>query len=166
MLVRSRRAVLSLALLGSAAVAASARQAAPPAAPPHASPHLVFVKCGRLIDGEGGALLANALITIEDDRIKSVGADARIEFPVGAEVIDLSSMTVLPGLIDCHTHLSMQLGGNYWKDLATKSAIDHAILAPKFAQTTLEAGFTTVRDVGSGGYVDVALREAIDRGDV
>src|SRR5262245_37467408 len=166
MTVPSQRVLVTLAFLGSAAVGASARQAAPTGAPPRPAPRTLLVKCGRLIDGEGGAPLSNALVVIEDDRIKSVGPAARIEVPAGAELVDLSSMTVLPGLIDCHTHLSMQLGGNYWKELATRSSIDHAVLAPKFAQTTLEAGFTTVRDVGSGGYVDVALRNAIDRGEI
>lgn len=166
MIVRPRVSVASLLLLGSAAVTASARQAAPPAAPPRPAPHVVAVKCGRLIDGDGGPMVMNAVVLVEDDRIKSVGGAGSVAIPAGAEVVDLSAMTVLPGLIDCHTHLSMQLGGNYWKDLATKSAIDHAILAPRFAQTTLEAGFTTVRDVGSSGYVDVALREAIERGDL
>jgi imidazolonepropionase-like amidohydrolase len=166
MSTRSHLVLSSLFVLASAAAPAPGRQAAPgspQAAPP---PRVVAVKCGKLIDGEGGAPVANAVVVIEDERIKAVGAAASVAIPAGAEVVDLSSMTVLPGLIDCHTHLTMQLGGNYWKDLATKSAADHAVLAPKFALATLEAGFTTVRDVGSGGYVDVALRNAIDRGDI
>jgi imidazolonepropionase-like amidohydrolase len=155
--------VIVAALFAVPQAAPSSGPSSPQAAPP---PHVVAVKCGKLIDGEGGAPIANAVVVIEDDRIKSVGAAASVAIPAGAEVIDLSSMTVLPGLIDCHTHLTMQLGGNYYKEVATKSAADHAVLAPKFALATLEAGFTTVRDVGAGGYVDVALRNAIDRGDL
>lgn len=166
MFIATRAAVVPLLILGSATFASRAQQAAPQAAPPHPAPHVVAVKCGRLIDGEGGPTLMNAVVLIEDDRISSVGGAGSVAIPAGAEVVDLSSMTVLPGLIDCHTHLAMQLGGNYWKKLATESAIDHAVMAPKFAQTTLEAGFTTVRDVGSSGYVDVALRNAIERGDL
>ena len=85
---------------------------------------VVALKCGRLIDGDGGAPVLNAIVIVEDDRIKTIGTSVAI--PAGAEVIDLSSMTVLPGLIDCHTHLTMQMGGNYWKQLATTSAVDHA----------------------------------------
>jgi imidazolonepropionase-like amidohydrolase len=125
---------------------------------------VVALKCGRLIDGDGGAPVLNAVVLLEDDRIKTIGTSVAI--PAGAEVIDLSAMTVLPGLIDCHTHLTMQMGGNYWKQLATTSAVDHAVLAPKYAKATLDAGFTTVRDVGSGGWVDVALKRAIDAGEI
>jgi imidazolonepropionase-like amidohydrolase len=125
---------------------------------------VVALKCGRLIDGDGGAPVLNAVVLLEDDRIRTIGTSVAI--PAGAEVIDLSAMTVLPGLIDCHTHLTMQMGGNYWKQLATTSAVDHAVLAPKYAKATLDAGFTTVRDVGSGGWVDVALKRAIDAGEI
>jgi imidazolonepropionase-like amidohydrolase len=125
---------------------------------------VVALKCGRLVDGDGGAPVLNAVVLLEDDRIKTIGTSVAI--PAGAEVIDLSGMTVLPGLIDCHTHLTMQMGGNYWKQLATTSAVDHAVLAPKYAKATLDAGFTTVRDVGSGGWVDVALKRAIDAGEI
>jgi imidazolonepropionase-like amidohydrolase len=125
---------------------------------------VVALKCGRLIDGDGGAPVVNAVVLLEDDRIKTIGTSVAI--PAGAEVIDLSAMTVLPGLIDCHTHLTMQMGGNYWKQLATTSAVDRAVLAPKYAKATLDAGFTTVRDVGSGGWVDVALKRAIEAGEI
>jgi hypothetical protein len=130
------------------------------------APKRVALKCARLIDGAGGAPIAPATIVIEGDRITAVGSSVAI--PEGAEVIELGAMTVLPGLVDCHTHLTFQMGegGDYWKSLATFSTLDRAVLSPKHAKATLEAGFTTVRDVGAGDYVDVALRNAIDRGDL
>jgi imidazolonepropionase-like amidohydrolase len=122
------------------------------------------VRCARLIDGTGGPPLLGAVILIEGERIAAVGAGLTVA--PDAEVIDLGDWTVLPGLVDCHTHLTMELGGDYWRNLATLSSLDRAVLSPKHAKATLEAGFTTVRDVGASDYVDVALRNAIERGDV
>src|SRR5215831_12895069 len=90
----------------------------------------VAIKCGRLIDGDGGAPVVNAVVIVEDERIKTIGTSVAI--PPDAEVIDLSKSTVLPGLIDCHTHLTMQLGGgDFWEETATKSFVDNAVVAPK-----------------------------------
>ncbi len=139
-----------------------ARLGATPAAPP-APPRIVAVRAGRLIDGRGGAPVANAVILIEGDRITAVGSDLPI--PTGAEIVDLSGKTVLPGLIDCHTHITQQ-SGDYYEDLFRRSPIDLAIVAHVYARRTLEAGFTTIRDVGSSEFIDVALRNAIDRGEV
>jgi imidazolonepropionase-like amidohydrolase len=140
----------------------------PSAAPskPKTGPRRVVVKAARLIDGTGAAPIANPVVVIEGERIVSVGTGGTISDD--AEVIDLGGATLLPGLIDCHTHLTLQIGelGDYWKSLATTSSLDRAILAPKHAKATIDAGFTTVRDVGASDYVDVALRNAIDRGDV
>jgi len=130
---------------------------------PAAAPRVVAVRAGRLIDGQGGAAVRNAVILIAGERITAVGPGLPI--PAGAEVIDLSQQTVLPGLIDCHTHLTHQ-SGDYYEDLFRRSPIDLAIVAPVYARRTLEAGFTTVRDVGAVEFVDVALRNAINRGDV
>jgi imidazolonepropionase-like amidohydrolase len=136
-----------------------------PAAGSAAAPPVVAIRCGRLLTMEEGAKpVADAVVVVTGDRITAAGAGVAI--PAGARVIDLSGMTVLPGLIDCHTHLSMQLGGSYFQAIATTSQLDRAVLAPKFAEATVRAGFTTVRDVGSVSYVDVALHKAIDRGDL
>jgi imidazolonepropionase-like amidohydrolase len=123
----------------------------------------VAIRAGRLIDGRGGPPIANAVILIEGDRITAVGAGLTI--PGNARVIDLSRYTVLPGLIDAHTHITSQ-PRDYYEDLFRRSPIDVAITAHVYAKRTLEAGFTTIRDVGSGEFVDVALRNAINRGDI
>jgi len=126
-----------------------------------AAPTRVAIRAGRLIDGLGGAPVTDAVILIEGERITAVGRGLAI--PAGATVVDLTRSTVLPGLIDAHTHVTGQ-PENYMEDLFRKSPIDAAVTAHVYARRTLEAGFTTVRDVGAGEFVDVALRNAIDRG--
>ncbi len=130
---------------------------------PKQQPKRVAIKAGRLIDTKTGAVTNNAFILIEGDKITAVGPDATI--PAGVEVLDLKDKTVLPGLIDCHTHITSQ-PGNYYEDIFRKSPIDVAVTAHVYARRTLEAGFTTVRDVGASEFIDVALRNAINRGDV
>jgi imidazolonepropionase-like amidohydrolase len=122
----------------------------------------VAVRAARLIDGKGRAPLANAVVLIEGDRITAVGSNLTI--PAGTRVIDLGSATLLPGLIDCHTHMSSGDPGNYYESIFRDSPIDVAVAAHVYARRTLEAGFTTVREVGAGEFVDVALRKAIDKG--
>ncbi len=121
----------------------------------------VAVRAARLIDGRGGAPVAGVVVLVEKDRIAAVGANLPI--PAGVPVIDLGSATLLPGLIDCHTHITGQ-PGNYLDDLFRRSPIDQAVMAHVYARKTLEAGFTTVRDLGAGEFIDVALRKAIDAG--
>ena len=123
----------------------------------------VAIKAGRLIDTKTGAVTNNAFILIEGDKITAVGPDVKV--PAEVEVIDLKDKTVAPGLIDCHTHMTFQ-PDNYYDDIFRKSPIDVAVIAHVYARRTLEAGFTTVRDVGAGEFIDVALRNAINRGDV
>ena len=130
-----------------------------------------LLKTGRVLDLKTGRYVENAGILIDGDRIKEVGpvADVQKHAPRGASVIDLGSATVLPGLIDCHTHLMARIPSSpdgYIVNLATKSQAFRALEGAADARVTLEAGFTTVRDVENegSGYADVALRDAINQG--
>jgi len=127
----------------------------------------VLIKAGRLIDVRSGRVLTDQAILIEGDRIKEVGPAQAVSShaPASARVIDLSNSTVLPGLIDCHTHLTFDPNHTGYAGLSI-SIPREALYGAKNAKVTLEAGFTTVRNVGAGGYSDVALRDAIDAGDV
>ena len=122
------------------------------------------IVAGRLVDGRGGAPREHQVILITGNRIAAVGPRAAVRIPSGAEVIDLSGHTVLPGLIDVHTHLTaipeLFNTGAYMGITAP----DRALRAVKNAQLTLHAGFTTVRDLGAASGVDVALRDAIEAG--
>lgn len=122
------------------------------------------IKAGRLIDVEAGTVRTNQVILIEGGRIKTVGGDVQI--PADAKVIDLSQSTVLPGLIDCHSHVVDRpvLEPLLYLRL---SAAQYAFDSIPNAKATLEAGFTSVRDVGVyRAFVDLALRDAINKGDV
>src|SRR4051812_21851011 len=131
------------------------------------TPRHVLIRAGKLLDVRTGRVLVNQAILIEGDRIKEVGAAQAIDAraPAGAEVIDLSSMTVLPGLIDAHTHLTGNPEQIGYQSLGI-SIPREALYGARNARVTLEAGFTTVRNVGAGAYTDVALRDAIDAGDI
>jgi imidazolonepropionase-like amidohydrolase len=123
-----------------------------------------IIKAGKMIDVESGKLLTNQMIWVRNDSIIQVGSN----FPTQKEatIIDLSAYTVLPGLIDCHTHITGQPGGDYYADIFRKTPVDVAVTAHIYAKRTLEAGFTTVRDLGASGLVDIALRNAINNGDI
>lgn len=134
-------------------------------------PTSVVVKAGRLLDVRKGTYIENAAVWIEGERIKEVGpaSDVELHVPKDAKRIDLGRATVLPGLIDCHTHIMARIENTddgYVLALATKSQAFRALEGAFNARITLNAGFTTVRDVESegAGYADVALRDAIQQG--
>ena len=127
---------------------------------------VIAIKAGRVLDTDTGTVQTDQTILIRDGKIESSGP--RLAVPAGATIIDLSAMTVLPGLIDCHTHLA---DGAYGEGdpvtQITKSASQLVLESVPNARATLESGFTTVRDVGVYRALnDIALRDAINRGDV
>ena len=131
------------------------------------TPAVIGVKAGKLLDVRTGNYSTDQMIWIEGDRIKAVGkaADIQRQMPSDAKIIDLSKATVLPGLIDCHVHLTMSpnlLGPAGLRISYPRSAL----IGARNARVTLEAGFTTVRNVAAAGYSDIALRDAINAGDV
>lgn len=125
---------------------------------------LKVIKAGRLIDVTNGTVLTNQIILIDSNKIVAVGPNVSI--PKGAEVIDLSNATVLPGLMDCHTHLSFEPSNDYYGDIFRKTPIDYAVQAPVFCKRTLLAGFTVCRDLGSDALIDISLRNAINKGSI
>ena len=123
------------------------------------------VKAARLIDTKNGRVVDNPIVLINGDRIQAVGRSGEVSIPKGAKVLDLGSATLLPGLIDLHTHLNDE-PEFHGVAFHTLSAARMAIIGAKGARMTLDVGFTTVRNVGSSHYADVALRDGINAGDV
>jgi imidazolonepropionase-like amidohydrolase len=123
------------------------------------------IRAGKLIDPDFGAVLTGQTIIIRDGKIESVGNNVTI--PSNAKIIDLSKMTVLPGLIDCHTHLADGARDPEPMDQFKKTAARIALESVPNARAMLESGFTSVRDVGTYRALgDIALRDAIQRGDI
>ena len=151
----------TVALLSS--ISALAQQPAKPEAGKPAT-KITYIRAGRLFDGTGDKVRENVVIVVQDDRIQSVSPAGSVSIPSGAIVIDLSRATVLPGLIDCHTHLGSR-ADRYdeiyrFKDTPFQSAFAAVV----HARRTLEAGFTSVRDVGSEPFLAVDLRNSIKEG--
>lgn len=124
---------------------------------------IMAIHAGRLIDTAAGRVLTDQLILVRGDRIESIGPIASATIPADARHIDLSRSTVLPGLIDTHVHLNSRADMHGLRRL-TVSTPRQAIDGVPHAETTLRAGFTTVRNLGAGGFADVALRDSINEG--
>lgn len=124
----------------------------------------VYVRAARMFDSNAGRVVANAVVVIEGERVAQVGAGLQI--PRGARVYDLGDVTLLPGLVDAHTHITYHFDkagrfGLTW-DATTDETLKYA---EENARATLEAGFTTIRNLGAGGRVDLRLRDEINRGE-
>jgi len=156
---RHPAAMLAVAagLLGGASPAAQSAEVAQ-------APETIVLKAAHLFDSTGTALKDGATVVVRGDRIVSVGTAAA---PAGARVIDLSDATILPGFIDAHTHLTLEFQKDYYHFIYNRLMrfpAEQALYAAMYARRTLEAGFTTVRNVGADGFVDVGLRNAINAG--
>ena len=135
-----------------------------------AADQLIVLKAARLFDGKSNALVQNAVVIVQGDKI--VDAGNNLPIPSGARVIDLGDATLCPGFMDAHTHLTADFSGNYNERRLQEldlNVSEQAIRATAFARATVEAGFTTVRDLGSRfvasrEFVDVALRNSINKG--
>ena len=160
---RSRR-LRQLSLAGTLLVAAILLSVARPLLHAQATPQTTVIRAGKLFDPQSGQLQDRPVIVISGNRIESVRS-GNTPVPAGARVIDLGDATVLPGFIDVHTHLTSNAGGAGYEGLGI-STPRAALTGAKNARLTLLAGFTAVRNVGAEGYADVALRDAIEAGDV
>ena len=151
----ARLAIVAMAM--STGVSASHAQPAP------ATPSTLAISVDRVIVGDGSAI-QNATVVVRGDRILAVGPAATIQVPAGAKRLNLAGYSLLPGFIDAHTHLTSI--DNDGGDLAVLKETDAhgGIYATINARKTLEAGFTTVREAGNASYVDVAIRDAVNRG--
>src|SRR5262249_44979918 len=128
------------------------------------NPSPIVIRAGKLFDSVSGRLMDSPVVVVSGNHIEAVGG-REITVPANGRVVDLGQATLLPGFFDVHTHLTSNAGGGGYEGLGT-SAPRAALIGAKNARLTLMAGFTTVRNVGAEGYSDVALRDAINAGDV
>jgi len=149
---------LALALLSIPALLSAQGAPAP-------KPEVIALKAARLFDGRGDAAVPNGVVIVEGGQIRAAGSGLAI--PAGARVIDLGDATLLPGLIDAHTHVTNESTDEWLQGFfnnVSRDVAESAIRATVNARKILAAGFTTVRDVGSGDYIDVGLRNTIRDG--
>lgn len=157
-----RRAIAALATVLACGTSLSVAAQSTPAP---AAPEPIVLKAARLFDAVSGKLRADAVIVVRGEKIVAVGGDALI--PAGARVIDLGDATLLPGFIDAHAHLGFEFDSDYYRhqfNLLMRFPAEQAHYAGVYARRTLEAGFTTVRNVGSRYFLDIGLRNAINAG--
>jgi len=150
------------AMLAAQWFASSSLADAPPAAP-----RTIVLKAAHLFDSVSGTLTEHGVVVVSGSKIQAVGSDAAI--PAGAEVIDLGDATLMPGFIDAHVHLSGQSSPEWyhdWFDSIMRFPAEQALYGAHYAKVTLEAGVTTVRDVGSSDYISLGLRNAINAGQI
>jgi imidazolonepropionase-like amidohydrolase len=152
--MRFRPALLSGLTFLSIHATAEAQQQSPPPAP-------ILVRAARMLDVTTGRMLRDVSVVVTGDRITAVNPATP---PAGARVMDLGDVTLMPGFIDLHTHLSGEIGANSFVEPVLETNVDAAYKATRHARTTVMAGFTTVRDFG--GEITVALGRAVDRQDV
>jgi imidazolonepropionase-like amidohydrolase len=136
-----------------------------PAAAPETGAPAVVLKARHLFDAVSGRLMEPGMVVVQGDKIQAVGADAKI--PDGARVVDLGDATLLPGFIDAHVHLSSESSKNWygdWYEGIMRFPAEQSMYAAHYAKVTLEAGITTVRDVGSADYISLGLRNAVKAG--
>jgi imidazolonepropionase-like amidohydrolase len=155
-----RRSSVALLTLAALSFTASLALAAAPAKP-------IVLRAARMFDGKGDAVVAPGLLVVDGNKLVAVGKQSRL--PAGAEVIDLGDVTLLPGLMDAHTHLTGEASDDWNRDELDgfkKEIAQRAIEATVYAHRTLLAGFTMVRDLGSDHFIDVGLRNAIDAGKI
>ena len=135
-----------------------------------AADETLVLKAARMFDGKSQSLIMNGVVIVEGNKIRDAGSNLPV--PDGAKVIDFGAATLSPGFMDAHTHLTADFSGNYNERLLKEldlNVSEQAIIATEHARATVEAGFTTVRDVGSAflgsrEFVDVALRNSINKG--
>src|SRR5579862_5804386 len=130
---------------------------------PSSQPSRTLIRAGHIVDVHSGNEPADQTIVVTGDRITAIASTASTPKQAGDTEIDLRSLTVLPGLIDVHTHLTDDTNFDPYHELSTSVAMS-ALIGAHNAKVTLEAGFTTVRNVGAEGYAEVDLRDAINTG--
>jgi imidazolonepropionase-like amidohydrolase len=159
-----RRWIKALLALTAAIIAGLILSSANLAAPPPDT----YIRAGHLLDVRAGKMLSNQIIVIHGDKIASIAPADQVQIPAGANVIDLTQSTVLPGLIDCHTHIMLtDTDDSHYDEILLKQSWQYrTILATLNVKKDLEAGFTAMRDVESEGamYSDVDVRNAINQG--